>query len=72
MPDWVACLGYDLDLFCFQFIGGKRGFSCKTLMTSFSSSIVMGYGTASKAFVKVMEHKRNGINRCSKVPSFFD
>lgn len=39
-------------------------------MTSFSSSIVMGYGTASKAFVKVMEHKRNGIPGCSKVPSF--
>lgn len=44
MSDWVASLGYDLDIFCFQFVGGKRRFVCKTLMTSFSSSIVMGYG----------------------------
>lgn len=29
MPDWVASLGYDLDIFCFQFIGGKRGFFVK-------------------------------------------
>lgn len=43
MSDWVASLGYDLDKFCFRFIGGKRRFVCKTLMTSFSSSIVMGY-----------------------------
>lgn len=44
MSDWVASLGYDLDIFCFQFIGGKRRFVCKNLMTSFSYSIVMGHG----------------------------
>lgn len=44
MSDWAASPGYDLDIFCFQFIGGKRRFFCKTLITSFSSSIVMGYG----------------------------
>lgn len=44
MSDWVASLGYDLDIIFFQFVGGKRRFVCKTLMTSFSSSIVMGYG----------------------------
>lgn len=42
MSDWVASLGYDLGIFCFQFIGGKRRFFCKTLMTSFSYSILMG------------------------------
>lgn len=38
MSEWVAILGYDLDILCFRLIGGKR------IITSFSSGIVMGYG----------------------------
>lgn len=70
MSEWVAISGYDLDKSYFRFIGGKRLFFCKARITFLSSSIDMGYGGASKAFVMVVEHKRWGIPKCSEVPFF--